>query len=33
MRARGVMVLDVPPAGAGAAVVERYQQLKRRGML
>jgi len=33
MRARGVMVLDVPPASAGAAVVERYHQLKRRGVL
>ena len=33
MRSRGVMVLDVPPASAGAAVVERYYQLKRRGIL
>jgi len=33
MRARGVMVLDVPPASASKAVVERYYQLKRRGML
>ncbi len=33
MRARGIMVLDVPPASAGNAVVERYYQLKRRGML
>ena len=33
MRGRGVMVLDVPPAGAGEAVVERYHQLKRRGLL
>ncbi|HEX3234106.1 MAG TPA: DUF58 domain-containing protein [Gemmatimonadales bacterium] len=33
MRARGIMVLDVPPASAGKAVVERYYQLKRRGML
>jgi uncharacterized protein (DUF58 family) len=33
MRARGVMVLDVLPASASGAVVERYQQLKRRGML
>jgi uncharacterized protein (DUF58 family) len=33
MRARGVMVLDVLPAAASAAVVERYHQLKRRGML
>jgi hypothetical protein len=27
------MVLDVPPASASNAVVERYHQLKRRGML
>lgn len=33
MRARGVMVLDALPAAASAAVVERYHQLKRRGML
>jgi len=33
MRGRGVMVLDVPPAAAGEAVVARYHQLKRRGML
>ncbi len=33
MRAHGVMVLDVAPGGAGAAVVERYHQLKRRGLL
>ncbi len=33
MRGRGVMVLDVPPSGASAAVVERYHQLKRRGLL
>lgn len=33
MRARGVMVLDVLPAAAGSAVVERYYQLKRRGVL
>jgi uncharacterized protein (DUF58 family) len=33
MRSRGVMVLDVPPASASTAVVERYHQLKRRGML
>jgi uncharacterized protein (DUF58 family) len=33
MRARGIMVLDVPPASASNAVVERYHQLKRRGML
>ena len=33
MRGRGVMVLDVPPASAGEAVVMRYHQLKRRGLL
>jgi uncharacterized protein (DUF58 family) len=33
MRARGVLVLDVLPGGAGEAVVERYHQLKRRGVL
>ena len=33
MRGRGVMVLDVLPAGAGEAVVARYHQLKRRGLL
>ncbi|MBA2457341.1 MAG: DUF58 domain-containing protein, partial [Gemmatimonadales bacterium] len=33
MRSRGVMVLDVAPAAAGAAVVERYHGLKRRGVL
>jgi uncharacterized protein (DUF58 family) len=33
MRRQGVLVLDVAPAGAGAAVVERYHQLKRRGAL
>ena len=33
MRGRGVMVLDVAPAGAGDAVVARYHQLKRRGLL
>lgn len=33
MRRRGVMVLDVLPAAASSAVVERYHQLKRRGML
>jgi uncharacterized protein (DUF58 family) len=33
MRGRGVMVLDVMPAGAGQAVVARYHQLKRRGLL
>ena len=33
IRARGVMVLDVPPGSASSAVVERYHQLKRRGLL
>ncbi len=33
IRSRGVMVLDVPPAAASAAVVERYHQLKRKGLL
>ncbi len=33
MRRQGVLVLDVPAAGAAEAVVERYQQLKRRGIL
>ncbi len=33
MRSRGVMVLDVPPSGASAALVERYHLLKRKGML
>jgi uncharacterized protein (DUF58 family) len=33
MRSRGVMVLDVPPDSASTAVVERYHQLKRRGLL
>ena len=33
MRRRGVMVLDVPPGGASRAVVERYHELKRRGMI
>jgi uncharacterized protein (DUF58 family) len=33
IRARGVMVLDVLPAAASSAVVERYHQLKRKGML
>jgi hypothetical protein len=28
-----VLVLDVLPGGAGEAVVERYHQLKRRGVL
>jgi uncharacterized protein (DUF58 family) len=33
MRSRGVMALDVPPGSAGEAVVARYHQLKRRGLL
>jgi uncharacterized protein (DUF58 family) len=33
IRARGVMVLDVLPGSASSAVVERYHQLKRRGLL
>ena len=33
MRRQGVLVLDVPPGAAAEAVVERYQQLKRRGVL
>lgn len=33
MRRQGVLVLDVPPRGAADAVVQRYLQLKRRGML
>ncbi|MGH7628774.1 MAG: DUF58 domain-containing protein [Gemmatimonadales bacterium] len=33
MRRRGILVLDVAPAGAADAVVERYEQLKRRGLL
>jgi uncharacterized protein (DUF58 family) len=33
MRTRGVMVLDVTPGAAGEAVVARYHQLKRRGLL
>ena len=33
MRQRGVLVLDVAPAAASEAVVARYHQLKRRGML
>ncbi|MGH7361425.1 MAG: DUF58 domain-containing protein, partial [Candidatus Methylomirabilales bacterium] len=33
MRGRGVLVLDVPPKNAGAAVVEQYGRLKRRGMI
>ena len=33
MRARGILVLDVAPAGASAAVVEQYNRLKRRGVI
>ncbi len=33
MRRRGVLVLDVSPAGASAAVVDQYNRLKRRGAL
>jgi len=33
MRRRGVLILDVPPGGASAAVVEQYNRLKRRGVL
>ena len=33
MRRGGVLVLDVPPAGAARAVTERYEDLKRRGTL
>lgn len=33
MRRQGVLVLDVAPGAAAEAVVERYQQLKRRGVL
>ena len=33
LRGRGVMVLDVAPSGASAAVVEQYNRLKRRGLL
>jgi uncharacterized protein (DUF58 family) len=33
MRHSGVLVLDVPPAQAGPAVVEQYLELKRRGRL
>ena len=33
MRSRGVMVLDVLPSGASAALVERYHLLKRKGVL
>jgi uncharacterized protein (DUF58 family) len=33
MRSRGVMVLDVLPSAASAALVERYHMLKRKGTL
>jgi uncharacterized protein (DUF58 family) len=33
MRRRGILVLDVAPGAAADAVVERYHQLKRRGVL
>lgn len=33
MRRQGVLVLDVAPRSAAEAVVEKYHQLKRRGML
>ncbi|HEX5385151.1 MAG TPA: DUF58 domain-containing protein [Gemmatimonadales bacterium] len=33
MRGRGLIVLDVPAAGAADAVVERYHQLKRRAVI
>lgn len=33
MRGSGVLVLDVPPARAAAAVVTQYRDLKRRGVL
>jgi uncharacterized protein (DUF58 family) len=33
MRRQGVIVLDVPPAAAGEAVVARYGELKRRGRI
>jgi len=33
MRRRGILVLDVLPGAAADAVVERYHQLKRRGVL
>ncbi len=33
LRRRGVMVLDVPPAGAAEAVVAQYETLKRRGKM
>jgi len=33
LRARGVLVLDVPPEGAARAVVEQYERLKRRAAI
>jgi len=33
LRRRGVLVLDVPQADAARSVVERYERLKRRGLL
>jgi uncharacterized protein (DUF58 family) len=33
MRESGVIVLDVPPAGAADAIVSQYRTLKRKGML
>ena len=33
MRRQGVLVLDVAPRSAAEAVVEKYHQLKRRGIL
>ncbi len=33
IRSRGVLILDVPPAGAAKAVVEQYTQLKRRAAI
>jgi uncharacterized protein (DUF58 family) len=33
LRARGVLVLDVPPEGAARAVVAQYEKLKRRALI
>jgi uncharacterized protein (DUF58 family) len=33
MRSRGILVLDVPPAGAAKAVVDQYTALKRRAAI
>jgi hypothetical protein len=33
MRRSGVMVIDVPPARAAQAVVQRYLELKRHGRM